>query len=347
MGNNITQQDIANAMQVSRNTVSKALNNEPGLGEKTRAAIIHKAIEMGYKKIPNMLINNDNDSGQAYNDESGFIALFSHLDSIDNSFFAPLVKGIGESVSRAGYNLVIHMISDEDEDHNLLPKNFTPHNTKGIIMIGSFIKSYYLTVKDTGVPVVLVDTIAHDDETGLLADTIMANNEPSVSSLTNKLIDSGHQEIGFVGDIGSCRSFQERWLGFSRAMKDKGYSVNEDLCIINKSERHCYEYAELEAAWLDMPKKPTAFVCVNDLHAIRMVQILKEQGLNVPSDIAITGFDNISESSLITPALTTIHCYKEEMGKRAGEEIVWRIRNQNRPFELIRITTEMIIRDSI
>lgn len=122
--------------------------------------------------------------------------------------------------------------------------------------------------------------------------------------------------------------------------------ADEDYCIINRMQRHYYTEAELREAFHALKRKPTAFVCVNDAIAIELMNIIRESGLSIPGDISLTGFDNIAESILVQPSLTTVHVPKEEMGMRAGDQIVWRMGHPKRPNEVIRLDVEMMWRES-
>jgi len=103
---------------------------------------------------------------------------------------------------------------------------------------------------------------------------------------------------------------------------------------------------DIEEKLEKLKKIPKAIICANDRIAISTIQVLRKKGLRVPEDILITGFDNIPESTIIDPPLTTVNNPNNEIGVRAGEEILWRIKNPNRSFEIIRIKTHLIFRKS-
>jgi LacI family transcriptional regulator len=160
------------------------------------------------------------------------------------------------------------------------------------------------------------------------------------------LIGRGHTKLGFIGDISTCQSYQERWRGFCRALEEAGLTLEKDLCIIGGASHH-YQYSEEIQKHLErIEQLPTAFVCANDRIAIYLTQVLKEKGIKIPAEVVIAGFDDIFEATVVEPNLTTVRIHKEELGKRAAEELLWRLRHPGRPVEVIRIATDIIFRES-
>lgn len=342
MDKKVTQQDIADALNISRNSVSKVLNNTGGVGEDTKRLVVETAKKMGYRKFYKYQVE-EQDSKDNIDYPGKSICVFTHEEAINNSFWAPLVKGIEKVLSRAGYSLMVSIVSSDEEDNCLPPRNLSDGNVAGIITIGNYRSEYLKSIKALGIKTVYIDTLAEINESNLLGDTIMMNNIYSVYEITSHLIQAGHKEIGFIGAVNTCRSFRERWLGYKMALEDAALKPE---IYINMSEYSLYNYEEFKKKLSKIEKYPSAFICVNDRAAIYLVRVLSGKGIKVPNDIAVAGFDNINEATLITPNLTTVNCYKEEMGKRAGEEMIWRLKNPDAPYETVRISTKVIYRDS-
>lgn len=342
MDKKVTQQDIADALNMSRNSVSKVLNNCQGVSEDTRRLVIETAKKMDYKKIYKYQIEGqDTDDDSSGLDKS--ICIFTHEEAINNSFWAPLVKGIERVLGKAGYSVMINMVSKDEEDNCLLPRSFSSDKAGGIIVIGNYRMEYIKTVKSIGIMAVYIDTLADIGDSNLFGDTIMMDNIYSEYEITSHLIKAGHRDIGFVGAVNICRSFRERWLGYKFALSNAGL---EPGAFIDMPKNGQYSYEELKTRLDSLKKYPSAFICVNDKTAINLIRALSEKGIKVPRDIAIAGFDNIDESALIMPGITTVHCYKEEMGERAGAEMIWRLKNPCAPYEIVRISTRVVYRDS-
>lgn len=338
----VTQQHIADALNLSRNTVSKALKGDPSMREDTKRRIMQKAVELGYTKFHQLEATES-----TIRSANRIVSLLTHSDYMGNHYWSTFIKGLNKTLKEAGYSLAMTIVDMEEEREQKLPSLFTQQKPAGVIMIGPFLREYYELIEHSGIASLFIDTHA-DFNFGMLgSDVMLVDNAYSVYALTQDLIVRGHKEIGFVGDIGSCLSYRERWEGFNRALNEAGITLNESWCIINSMKRHYFNEEELTAAYSQMKQKPSAFVCVNDNIAVDFMQIVKGSGTRVPEDVSITGFDNIAESMLVHPSITTVHVPKEELGMRAGEQIVWRIDHPHRPKELIRIGVNLEWRDSV
>lgn len=345
MTKKITQQDIADAMQLSRNTVSKALNNEPGLKDETRAQIIQQAIAMGYTKFPPGLLDRmeqlqHQQKVQEPHTSNRLIALLSHSDYVGNHYWSTFIKGLNASLKEHGYTAAMTLIDESEEDQLLLPALFSQHQPAGIIMIGSFLRAYYERIESTGIPSLFVDTYAEFTMNNLKTDTLLVNNRESVYELTKHLIENGYRSIGFVGDVGSCLSYKERYEGFQQALRDSNLDINPALHIVNHLPRHYYYMKQLREELQTLKVFPRVFVCANDSIAADLIVLLREMGKLVPEDIVVTGFDNTDKLAYLHPAIPTIDVPKEQLGIRAGEQLIWRIANPDRPRELIRLAVQ-------
>lgn len=338
-GTKVTQSDIAKKLGLSRNTVSKVLNGDLGVSESIRNSVINAAAELGYKWLAPVESIEQNTRKS--------IALVNSSNAFLDTFWHPFVVGL-ESVLRAkGFNLVMCMFNEEDEDQLIIPCGINTEHTAGIVLTGLYKREYAKKIIDIGLPVVSVDTFYDIDVNNLISDTIMMENERGVFEATTALINQGHMKIGFSGDIYACRSFYERWLGYKHALEAAGLEVDEGLCLLNRIIDSRYSTREKLDKSLDSMKEiPTAMVCCNDGRAIDLMMLLKKRGIRIPEDIAIVGFDDIKESQIFTPSITSVHCYGEDMGKRTAWELLWRMENTDSPFEQITIPTKVIYRDS-
>ena len=344
MTKKITQQQIADRLQLSRNTVSKALNNEPGLKEETRDRIIKQAIEMGYTKFPPELLDtiqahhlNEQSSLQSKSIDNPLIALLTHSDYVGNHYWSIFMKGLNTALKERGCTMAITLIDEEEENQLQLPALFSHQKPAGIVTIGAFLQAYYERLEQTGIPALFVDTYANFSMNKLHTDTLLVSNEESVYELTTSLLEQGLKEIGFIGDIGSCLSYHERWSGYQKALRDWGIAINPEINIVNQLPRHYYRRPELEQALQEMKRLPQAFICANDEIAVEMMQLLRAAGMRVPEDIILTGFDQIGELAFLHSSIPTVEVPKEEMGLRAGEQLLWRMAHPDRPKELIRL----------
>lgn len=341
----VTQQEIADRLGISRLTVSKALNGSSGINEEMKQLVLQKAYELGYskkgldlQKIANVYDNNsENDLADQV------VSLFTFEGGHIGTFWGQVINGVASGLVRHGADLNLCLIQKHDELSFETPANFNPKRSKGIITLGNFNKNHIKKIKAFGLPLVSIDTIREANDYKLVTDTVMMCNEQPISEITADLITNGHREIGYVGEVASCRSFRERWLGFKRAMDKYNLAIDENLCCIHyKSTSMTSE--TIQKAVTDLPKLPTAFVCANDFTALNVIQALQKLGKTVPGDIAISGFDNTFESELLN--ITTVDCYKVELGERAADELFLRISNPRHPYVSVRMMTKVIFRES-
>ncbi|MGR6761845.1 substrate-binding domain-containing protein [Paenibacillus sp. T2-29] len=336
----VTIQDIADALGISRNTASKAINGSDSIPVDTRNKVIKKAIELKYKQFAYV----ETDSIIPKN--QGNIALFTCNLPNSSHFGSFLISGLEKRISAEGYNLSIHIVRENETQAGTLPNNFEASKVDGIICIEMFDPQYSELVTSLGLPTIFIDCSVDIFCPDLKADLLLMENEHSVYFVTKSLIDRGFARIGFAGDYKHCKSFNERWVGYNRALIEAGLSVDLSCCIVDQ-DRNFFS----ESDWMDkqlegMSALPSAFVCANDFIAVSVMKALKNKNLKIPEDIAVFGFDNAPESRIVEPHLSTVHIYNNEMGITAAEMLLARVKDPSRPYQITHIRTEPIFRES-
>lgn len=335
----VTQGRIAEALGISRNTVSKALNNDVGVSEEMRKKIRDTAIEMGYNKL--VVID---EKGGIYKQNIALVCIGNALiDSYWNTFIVALDKRLRS----LNYNMTLCFLDEEEESGLKIPDTLSPSYVAGIVFIGVCTKAFAKKLMDLHIPTVFIDTFWDVDINNLFSDTLMIDNYHAVYDITTRLIKDGHKHIGFLGDIYTCKSYYERWKGYRDALIDNKREYEEKYCAIGKNKDGTYTDEEyIFKQFKNMDIKPTAMVCCNDRYAIQFMIGLKSLGYEVPQDIAVSGFDNLKEASYFYPALTTVEGNRSQLGSRAADQIVKRISAPNDQYELVRLQTTPIYRDS-
>ncbi|GAA4831366.1 LacI family DNA-binding transcriptional regulator [Paenibacillus vulneris] len=335
----VTIQDIADALGISRNTASKALNGSNNIPDETRNKVIKKAIELKYKQFAFMETDN------LLSRNSGNIALLTENLPDTFHFGSTLISGLEKHISAEGYNLSIHIIRDNEKESLSLPNNFDTSNVDGIICIELFNLEYSKLITSLDIPTIFIDCSAHVCYPEFQADVLLMENEHSTYQLTKKLIDAGYTTLGFIGDYNHCKSFNERWAGFNRALTEYGIQLDRSKCILDDDRQFFSSPAWADDKLSNMNELPSAFVCANDYIAVSFMKALKNKR-SIPNDIVICGFDNAPESSIVEPHLTTVHIYSNEMGIKAAEMLLSRIHNPKQPYQVTHIYTKPIIRES-
>ena len=336
----VSLQDIADALGLSRNTVSKALNGNKTVPEATRNKVIEKAISVKYKQFA--FINSEN----LITKKTGNIALLTQQMPTNSHFGSSMLSGLEKRISSEGYNLSIHILRENEFEELVLPNNFDEASVDGIICIELFDKNYTKLINDLGIPTIFIDTIYDISYPELKSDIILMENEQSTYSMTKKLIDKGTTSLGFVGDFTHCKSFNERWVGFNRALIESRLQLDSSQCI-TANDNSPYSNPNWIKNQLDnMKSLPSVFVCANDFLAISVIAALKLKGLRIPDDILVCGFDDSTESKVVEPQLTTVHIFSNEMGIIAAEMLLSRIKTPDKPAQITYVKTEPIFRAS-
>jgi len=337
----VTTFDIAESLGLSRNTVSKALNNHPSIPEETRRRVIEQAAAMGYKKVPPLpSLSAD---AKAESRESIAYVTRSHLHI--SSFWMNVLHGVEQVASKQGFELKVGFISDEQIAGLELPA-LLDTEIRGVIVGGALNRHYTEAILGKHIPKVLIDICPDTELSGLEADVVSMENEDCVYRITRQLLRSGCGEIGFIGDIASSRSFMERWLGFQRAVAEFGGTVDRACSLIDESPDSYQTYEDVARAMSTLSRLPQAFVCANDRIALSAIRYLRSIGKRVPGDIAISGFDGIGEADFLDFSLTTVAHDEFHLGARAAEQLIARLRHPAKPYETVRLASRLVWGDS-
>ncbi len=364
MAERVTIQDIADALGVSRNTVSKAINNTGILAEKTKERILEKAVEMGYKQVTYMNLAAAKASSHADEPEAaasdpaaagkGVIALLSTSPVGDSHFAVYLLDKLQRELSMAGYSFTTHRITRENLSSLTLPASFFPDMVSGIVCVEVFSMEYSRFLCGLGIPVLFVDAPAMSLQEKLSADILLMDNRTQIMEFTQIMLSRGHTSFGFAGPVNHCRSFAERYLGLADALTLHGIDTAASLRLFSDGfyhPRETFYSAEKFAAYLKeqisgLDLLPGIMVCANDFVAMDLYQVLKELGIRVPDDICILGFDDSRESAVISPALSTVHIDARAMGEMAARLLLQRIGKPQMTCRTVYCETSLILRES-
>lgn len=342
MSKKVTMQQIANYLGVSKYVVSKALSGKEGVNESTRTKVIDTASQLGYfaqknSKVSSIKLTNAVDKTVSKN-EGNILVLMPNIrhQTLESSYWGGIVDGITSGLERLGFGTIIVT----ETNGRVLSGILNPASFLGIISVGVVSSNLLLEVQKLKVPIVMVDY----EDALLPCDTLFNNNFDSSFNLANHLIGLGHTSIQFVGDIRYSRSFYDRWLGLRSALEANNLSrkLSHQLSSIDN-----FNIEELFKKWIDEHQiLPTVFVCANDNIASRVITVLIEAGLSVPDDISVTGFDNKVFTYKQSPTITTVNVAKEDLGKRAVEMLIRRIKEKDAPYEKVMLAGEIMLRES-
>ena len=339
----VTIQDIADALGISRNTVSKAINNSDGLADTTREQILEKAIEMGYKQFSyvNTLSRASSFSSTPDRPEyQGEIALLTNAFLTNSHFASTMLDKFQREISQLGFTMNTHRVTENDLKEMRLPFTFRQEQVQAIICIEMFNQAYDEMVCGLGLPVLFFDTPAKFDGFTLPCDQLYMDNTEAITRFVNDMLAAGYKRIGFVGNYRHCQSFYERYAAFRMAMLMANVPVDEHFCFFSN---HSDDFIESIAS---LDQLPDVFICANDFVAGDLIRGLFAIGKSVPEDVMILGFDDAPESRISRPMLSTVHIHTQIMAFTAVQLLLSRMKEPSLDYRVVHTETDLIYRDS-
>jgi len=288
--------DVARSADVSVSTVSKVLNGRYGVAVLTAARVQEVIAQLGYE--PSLV---------ARSLRSNQTNVIGVLVAEFEPFSTELLKGVSKAIGGSGYELLAYSGGGRAGGNAGWERRYLSR-LSGTLIDGAILVTPTVVDGDYRIPVVAVDP--HTGPSDL--PTVDSDNLSGAVLATKHLIGLGHRRIGFLGGRSDLDSARLREEGYRTALTEAGIPLDPDLIRIGGYREESAERPALEL--LTMPERPTAIFAANDLSAIRTMDVARSLGLKVPDDLSVIGFDNIPESALTTPPLTTINQPIQQMG---------------------------------
>lgn len=337
MNNSVTIQDIAGALGLSRNTVSKALNGKH-VPPKTRNAVLNAAIEMGYRGY-GLAAETAVTAGPAR-----FIVLSSHL-LMNINYYVHVLRGIEASLADRSIDLIQFCVTSPGSFERFR-KYLSQASVKGIICIEFFEPTYISELLRSDCPMIFLDFPAINTEIHGSYDIVLPESQEPIKRFCMNMIREGKaRTFGFVGEYLHCRSFYERFTGMREALFLSGLPVDLSYSITD-TDAIPYDSQALMRALLRLPALPECFVAANDTIAISLLDALKNLNVDVPGRVKVIGFDNVAESKKSDPPLSTVNVNKTALGRRITALLLDRINLPARANQVIHIASTVITRST-
>lgn len=327
---------IAHLAGVSISTVSKIINNYPDISEETRSRVLAIMNEVGY--VP------ANSVKAAAAQTSNLIGvIFAGKLNIDftHPFFVEVLNAFKKQVGTLGYDLLFfsnEKFHPSDEDYLARCRHYQVAGC--IIISGQELEPAIRELDQSPVPCIGVDLVLNGGNSG----HIMSDNFKISAKVVEHFYLNGYREIGYIGSTMQSEISAMREKGLLQALESWGLPVNRDWFVHGED---FYEQSGYEAMrqLLALERLPQAVFAGSDLLAIGAIRALKEQGLQVPGDMAIIGCDDIEASRYVTPSLTTIKQDKEKIGRLAGM-MLYDLINSQMFASSVMIEPELVVRES-
>ena len=331
-----TMYDVARLAGVSQPTVSRVLNHNDtavSISDDTRLRVLAAIDELGYR--PNALARS------LRTQRTQTVALL--IADLANGFYHPIARAVQDVARQHDYEVFIansdHLYEHEKHFCNIVSRR----SVDGVIMVPIHLTTEDLTrfIAQNNTPVVVLgEQIDHQE-----IDVVYTDDEKATYEATMWMIkECGYTSLGFIGAMDDFPPGPRRYKGFMRALTESGLSLDPRFLFKGNFTRESGE--EIAHKLLTIGELPRGLMIINDLMAIGAMLTLQEAGCRIPQDLAVIGFDDIPEATIVRPALTTIAQHPREMGQRLAELLFSRIENPSIERRIQEASYDLVVRDS-
>jgi DNA-binding LacI/PurR family transcriptional regulator len=328
-----TIRDVAKAAQTSVGTVSAVINGAAHVMEETRRRIHQSIADLGYE--PNTAARS------LKRQRSSSIGLV--VPDLHNPFFASVAEGVQAVAQEHDMLMVVGTTGAENKWEEYYAQTLRARRLDGMILLSGSGKPTVGLVKliESG-SVVFVDECI----TGLEAPFISAANRTGARQVAQELIRNGHRDIAIVAGPPWLWTSQQRLAGYREALASGGHDPDDIIVVSGDYTEESGFQATRTILSNPQNANLTAIIYANDLMALGGIRLLREQGLEIPRDISIVGFDDITSSQYVYPALTTVAQPGYEMGQSAAQLLLHKTGQSELP-KTTNFATELKIRGSV
>ncbi len=321
--------DIANKAGVSVNTVSRALRNKPDVSEHTRTTIFHLAEELGYV-LP-----------QQPPTENEVLTIGVLIQDILNPYYAEIVQGIEQVLWQERANFLFGCSYRQESREKDVFTYFCQQGVDGLL-IGSVVNPEYIIaqLENITLPTIAVSQRFQERNIGYVVN----DNYYGAFLATDHLLKLGHTRIAHIAGLDSQSSAGERIRGYQDALAEAG--IPFDPRLLRTSDNTVESGYYLAKDLLQSVKDISAMFTYNDLLALGAFRAIREAQLKVPTDISLVGYDDIALAEFFEVPLTTVHQPMLEIGRKATEILLDKIRRNEEASQQVVLKPRLTIRSS-
>ncbi len=333
--NQITIKDIAHQLNISISTVSRALRGLPEIHPDTRKAVLELARDLDYQ--PNLLATS------LVKSSTRTIGVI--VPNAGYYFFSSVISGIEAAAAREGFSILLCQSNESYQREMVNVQDLSRGQVEGFIVslsMETFHYEHFNRLLRKNIPLVIFDRYADEIETS----KVIVNNREAARQAARHLIENGCQRIAYLAGPASMKISNERLAGYRDALQEAGLPGDEHLVI------HC-DYTLDNAIrntnlLLALKFPPDGILAVSDRIAAASLYALRQQGIRVPEDIAVIGFNDEPINALLTPSLSSVAQPTIQMGHLAVELLLEQIREPGQFFRPVTkvLETELKVRES-
>ncbi|ANA19310.1 DNA-binding transcriptional regulator CytR [Salmonella enterica subsp. diarizonae] len=326
-----TMKDVALKAKVSTATVSRALMNPDKVSQSTRSRVEQAALEVGY--FPQSMGRN------VKRNESRTVLVI--VPDICDPFFSEIIRGIEVTAAEQGYLVLIGDCAHQNQKEKTFLNLIITKQIDGMVLLSSRLPFDASVEEQRNLPPMVM---SNEFAPELELPTVHIDNLTAAFNAMNYLLDLGHKRIGCIAGPEDMPLCHYRLQGYVQALRRSGIVV--DPHYIARGDFTYEAGANALKQLLEQPLPPTAVFCHSDVMALGALSWAKRQGLKVPDDLSIIGFDNIALAEFCDPPLTTVAQPRFDIGREAMLLLLDQMQGQNVSSGSRLMDCELIIRGS-
>ncbi len=332
---NTTLKELATKLGLSISTVSRALNDHPDISTDTKQNVKKLAKQMHY--VPNLFAR-------------GFRSQESHIlgvivPNISHLFTTTILKGILEEAELHGYRVIISESQNNETKQFEMLKTMTQFGVDGILMSLAKKTTFLDNILQifNHKPMVLFDKVSNK----IPCTQIAINEEEAAFNAVEHLINLGKKRIAILKESENSFNSEMRYAGYLRALKEHNIPVDEKI-ILSTEDISIRNGKRLTSILLSLKKRPDAIFAITDNAAIGAIKTLHKFNVKIPDEIAVVGFSNSANSTIVQPELTTVDQPGDKIGRTAVQYLIKEIENPENEImtKTVELKTSLIVRDS-
>ncbi|MEM1336854.1 MAG: LacI family DNA-binding transcriptional regulator [Bacteroidota bacterium] len=332
---NITLKGLADELDLSVSTVSRALNNHPDISSATKQRVQNLAKELNY--IPNLFAK-------------GFRTHHTRIlgvivPNVSHYFTTTILKGILDTGEQLGYRIIICESKNDEKKQTEMLQTILQFGAEGILLaLARRTKSIDGILRAMQrIPVVLFDKVSDK----IPCTQVVIDEEVAAYMAVEHLINTGKRRIAIIKETENSYNSEKRYAGYLKALRDNDLSVDEKI-VLSTEDISMEKGNAMANILLSLKHRPDAVFAITDSSAIGVIQALNAFKIKIPEEIAVVGFSNSIHSTIISPSLSTVDQPGEKIGSTALKALIDEIEHPKVDFisKTIEVKTSLIVRES-
>jgi LacI family transcriptional regulator len=322
--------DVAALAGVSLKTVSRVINDEPGVADATTRRVGEAVAQLGFRR---------NDLARSLRQGRTSATLGLLIEDVANPFYSAIAQAVEAVARERGFMLITASCEEDPQRERELVEALLRRRVDALLLVpASHDHGYLEAARAEGTPVVFVDR----PPVGLEADAVLLDNLGGARSAVEHLLAHGHERIAMVADPGDLYTAAERLAGYREALAAAGIPLREELIRTGTHDAQRAEAAVRELLALPPERRPTALFAGNNRNTVGALHALR----GAEREVALVGFDDLELAELLAVPTTVVRHDSHKLGAEAAEIAFARLGGSQSPPRRVVVPTELVIRGS-